>query len=193
MASHPGGGDGQGNTKDQILEVGTVLLKDFIYERVRRHGDSNAVVTRAQLGGGELCDPNHKKLAQCLQQIGDELDGHVELQRMINNSSLSPTKDVFLRVAIEIFSDGKFNWGRVVALFYFACRLVIKALVTQVPDIIRTIICWTMDYLRENVINWISEQGGWEGIRSYFGTPTWQTVGVFLAGVLTTVLVIRKL
>lgn len=45
---------------------------------------------------------------------------------MINDSSLRPTKDVFMRVAIEIFSDGKFNWGRVVALFYFACRLVIK-------------------------------------------------------------------
>ncbi|XP_068560557.1 BCL2 associated X, apoptosis regulator a [Cebidichthys violaceus] len=192
MASHPGGGD-QGNGKDQILELGAVLLKDFIYERVQRHGDSNTALTRTQLGGVELSDPNHKKLAMCLQQIGDELDGNVELQRMINNSSLSPTKDMFLKVAIEIFSDGKFNWGRVVALFYFACRLVIKALVTQVPDIIRTIISWTMDYLRENVINWIREQGGWEGIRSHLGTPTWQTLGVFLAGVLTTVLVIRKM
>ncbi|KAF3699964.1 Apoptosis regulator BAX [Channa argus] len=191
MASHPGGD--QGNTSDQILEVGTVLLKDFIYERIQRHGDSNVVVTREQLGGGDLCDPNHKKLAHCLQQIGDELDANVDLQRMLNDSSLIPTKDMFVRVAFEIFSDGKFNWGRVVALFYFACRLVIKALVTQVPDIIRTIIRWTMDYLREHLINWISEQGGWEGIRSYFGTPTWQTVGVFLAGVLTTVLVIRKM
>ena len=45
---------------------------------------------------------------------------------MIDDSSLIPTKDVFMRVAVEIFSDGKFNWGRVVALFYFACRLVIK-------------------------------------------------------------------
>lgn len=175
------------------MEVGTVLLKNFIYERVQRHGDNNAVVTMAQLGGGELVDPKHKKLAQCLQQIGDELDGNMELQRMINDSSLSPTKDMFMKVAIEIFSDGKFNWGRVVALFYFACRLVIKALVTHVPDIIKTIIKWTMDYLRENVINWIREQGGWEDIRSHFGTPTWQTVGVFLAGVLTTVLVIRKM
>nr|WGL47434.1 bax [Rachycentron canadum] len=197
MASHPGGGD-QGNTKDQILEVGAVLLKDFIYERVQRHANGNTVVTRAQLGVEQLCDPNHKKLAQCLQQIGDELDGNVELQRqdtclMINDPSINPTKDMFMKVAIEIFSDGKFNWGRVVALFYFACRLVIKALVTQVPDIIRTIISWTMDYLRDNVINWIREQGGWEGIRSHFGTPTWQTVGVFLAGVLTTVLVIRKM
>uniref|UniRef100_A0AAQ5YUV9 Bcl-2 Bcl-2 homology region 1-3 domain-containing protein n=1 Tax=Amphiprion ocellaris TaxID=80972 RepID=A0AAQ5YUV9_AMPOC len=188
MASHPGGGD-QGTSGYCMC----VYLCSFIFERVQRHGDSKTVVTRAQLGGGELVDPSHKKLGQCLQQIGDELDGNVELQRMINDSSLSPTKDVFLKVAVEIFSDGKFNWGRVVALFYFACRLVIKALVTQVPDIIRTIIHWTMDYLREHVINWIREQGGWEGIRSHFGTPTWQTVGVFLAGVLTTVLVIRKM
>ncbi|XP_053472356.1 apoptosis regulator BAX-like [Ictalurus furcatus] len=178
---------------DQILEVGAVLLKDFIYERVRRHGDSGTVVSRHELGGSELCDPTHKKLAQCLQQIGDELDNNVDLQRMLADSALQPTKEVFVKVAREIFSDGKFNWGRVVALFYFACRLVIKALLTKIPDIIRTIINWTLDYLREHVINWIREQGGWEGIRSYFGTPTWQTVGVFLAGVLTTVLVMRKM
>lgn len=46
--------------------------------------------------------------------------------RMIDNSELSPSKEIFLKVAVEIFSDGRFNWGRVVALFYFACRLVIK-------------------------------------------------------------------
>lgn len=45
---------------------------------------------------------------------------------MIADPSLSPTKEIFMKVAVEIFSDGKFNWGRVVALFYFACRLVIK-------------------------------------------------------------------
>ncbi|XP_063047813.1 apoptosis regulator BAX-like isoform X1 [Engraulis encrasicolus] len=189
--------DGLGNTcsrpTDNILEVGTDLLKEFIYERVRRHGDPEAVVTRNQLGGRELSDPSHKKLALCLQQIGDELDNNAQLQSMINDSALQPTKDVFFKVACEIFSDGKFNWGRVVALFYFACRLVLKALLTKVPDIIRTIINWTVDYLREHVINWIRDQGGWEGIRSHFGTPTWQTVGVFLAGVLTTVLVIRKM
>ncbi|XP_057673583.1 apoptosis regulator BAX-like isoform X2 [Corythoichthys intestinalis] len=187
------GGSRGGDTKEEIIELGTVLLKDFIYERVRRHGDKKTEVTRAQLGGSELCDPNQKRLARCLQQIGDELDGNMELQRMINCSSLSPTKDVFVKVAVEIFADGKFNWGRVVALFYFACRLIIKALLTSVPDIIKTIIDWTIGYLRENVLNWIREQGGWEGIRSYFGTPTWQMVAVFLAGVITTVIVVRKM
>ncbi|KAK7167974.1 hypothetical protein R3I94_002132 [Phoxinus phoxinus] len=194
MAAPSGGGDtGIGN--DQILALGSALLNNFVYERVRRHrdGDGDAEVTRSQLGGVELCDPSHKRLAQCLQQIGDELDGNTQLQGMLNDSALQPTQDVFMKVAREIFSDGKFNWGRVVALFYFACRLVIKAILTKVPDIIRTIINWTMSYIQEHVINWIREQGGWEGIRSYFGTPTWQTIGVFLAGVLTTVVVIRKM
>ncbi|XP_068192661.1 BCL2 associated X, apoptosis regulator a [Antennarius striatus] len=192
MASNPGG-DGRDNDKDSIVDVGTVLLKDFIYQRVQRHDDSGVSLTRAQLGGRELCDPNHKRLAKCLQQIGDELDNNVDLQRMIKNSALQPTKELFMKVAFEIFSDGKFNWGRVVALFYFACRLVIKAVLDDLPGIIRTIISWTMDYLQEHLITWIREQGGWDGIRAYFGTPTWQTVAVFLAGVLTTVLVVRKM
>uniref|UniRef100_A0A1A8P8U8 Apoptosis regulator BAX n=1 Tax=Nothobranchius rachovii TaxID=451742 RepID=A0A1A8P8U8_9TELE len=193
MASQAAGGGDQGNSSEQILEVGTLLLKDFIFERVRRHGGADAVVSREELGAAELCDPNHKKLAQCLQQIGDELDSNTELQRMINDSALTPSKEVFVKVAYEIFSDGRFNWGRVVALFYFACRLVIKALITHIPTLIRTIISWTSDYLRDHVINWIRDQGGWDGIRSHFGTPTWQTVGVFLAGVLTTVIVIRRM
>uniref|UniRef100_A0A8C7Q3G8 Bcl-2 Bcl-2 homology region 1-3 domain-containing protein n=1 Tax=Oncorhynchus mykiss TaxID=8022 RepID=A0A8C7Q3G8_ONCMY len=165
-------------------------FRSFIYERVRRHADSSTQlsVSRTQLGGSELCDPNHKKLALCLEQIRDELDGNTQLQSMLNDTALQPSHDVFMRVAREIFSDGKFNWGRVVALFYFACRLVIKALLTKVPKFIRTIISWATDYLRDHVINWIRE-----GIRSYFGTPTWQTVGVFLAGVLTTVLVMRRM
>lgn len=57
------------------------LSPSFVYERVRRHGDGDAETTRNYLGAVELCDPNHKRLAQCLQQIGDELDGNVQLQR----------------------------------------------------------------------------------------------------------------
>ncbi|KAJ8284232.1 hypothetical protein COCON_G00030820 [Conger conger] len=192
MASPPGG-DVSGTDTDQILDTGAALLKDFIVDRVSRHSTEDVTVSYTQLGGTELSDPAHKQLAQCLQRIGDELDSNVELQSLINSSALQPTKEVFIEVACQIFSDGKFNWGRVVALFYFACRLVIKALVTKVHEIIRTIICWTMDYIRDHVINWIREQGGWEGIKSYFGTPKWQTAGVILASVLATVLVLGKM
>ncbi|XP_056608122.1 apoptosis regulator BAX-like isoform X1 [Triplophysa dalaica] len=178
---------------DPVLDLGTTLLKNFIYVQVCRSGDSFiAEVTRRQLGALELSDPHHKRLLQCLQKIYDELDGNVGLQMMLNDSGLQPTQEVFTKVAREIFSDGKFNWGRVVALFYFACRLVTKANSTKNPEIIRTIINWTMSFIQEHVINWIREQGGWEGILSKSGAPTWHIIGVLIAGILATLLVICK-
>lgn len=35
-------------------------------------------------------------------------------------------REVFFRVAADMFADGHFNWGRIVALFYFATKLVLK-------------------------------------------------------------------
>ncbi|XP_015274021.1 PREDICTED: apoptosis regulator BAX-like [Gekko japonicus] len=184
-----------GTTSDQILKTGTVLLKGFIRDRAQRCGDSGYDALIAELGGSESqpCDPSTKRLSECLRRIGDELDGNTELQRMIEQVQAYPPKEVFFRVAADMFADGTFNWGRVVALFYFACKLVLKAICTKVPDLIRTIISWTMEYIQEHIMAWIQAQGGWEGLLSYFGTPTWQTIAVFAAGVLTASLTFWKM
>ncbi|XP_053546798.1 apoptosis regulator BAX [Bombina bombina] len=180
-------GDGSATSSEQILQTGSLLLRGFIADRVQR-SPNMASADVPELGNTEelQCgDSSTKRLSECLRKIGDELDGNMELQRMIEQVQNNPPKEVFFRVATQMFADGNFNWGRVVALFYFACKLVLKALCTHVPHMIRTIINWTMEYLREHVLQWIRDQGGWEGLLSYFGTPTWQTVSVFLAGVLT--------
>jgi len=44
--------------------------------------------------------------------------------RLIDKTS--PTRDSFLQVAADMFSDGVYNWGRVVALFYFGFKLVLR-------------------------------------------------------------------
>ncbi|XP_075696302.1 apoptosis regulator BAX [Rhinoderma darwinii] len=184
---------GTGVSTEQIMQTGNLLLRGFIVDRVQR---SSAPETEdvPELGGVEQLqvNPSTKKLCECLRKIGDELDGNMELQRMIEQVQGNPPKEVFFHVATEMFADGNFNWGRVVALFYFACKLVLKALWSRFPQMIRTIIDWTMEYLRDHVVQWIRDQGGWEGLLSYFGTPTWQTVGVFLAGVLTATVAIWR-
>ncbi|XP_066498726.1 apoptosis regulator BAX-like [Hoplias malabaricus] len=176
-------GEGDAGT---MLQLGETLLKNFIYERL---ACNNATVTRSQLGGTELCDPKLREVGQCLKKYGDELDQDVKLQSLINQ--LKPTKEVFVAVAREIFADGIFNWGRVVTLFYFACELVKQAL--RIPDLIQTIISWTVDFMVGPVINWIKEQGGWDAICSQIPVPSWKTAGVFLAGVLTTAIFMRNM
>uniref|UniRef100_A0A4W3JNU0 BCL2 associated X, apoptosis regulator n=1 Tax=Callorhinchus milii TaxID=7868 RepID=A0A4W3JNU0_CALMI len=163
----------------------------FIMDRTQRGAeDCEVLVTVSDLGGraDELNKPCLKRLGVCLRQIGDELDGNVELQRMINRISTSCPKETFFQVAKELFSDGVINWGRVVTLFYFACKFVVKAVCQKLPELIQTIITWTLEYIQENILQWIREHGGWDAI---LGTPTWQTVSIFILGVITTLVVVR--
>ncbi|KAM6223409.1 apoptosis regulator BAX [Rhynchocyon petersi] len=170
------------------MKTGALLLQGFIQDRAKRMGGEAPELALERVPP----DPSTKRLSECLKRIGDELDSNLELQRMISAVDTDSPREVFFRVAAEMFSDGNFNWGRVVALFYFATKLVLKALCTKVPELIKTIMGWTLDFLRERLLGWIQDQGGWDGLLSYFGTPTWQTVTILVAGVLTASLTIWK-
>ncbi|KAM9756146.1 apoptosis regulator BAX isoform 3-T3 [Dama dama] len=144
-------------SSEQIMKTGALLLQGFIQDRAGRMGGETPELGLEQAPQ----DASTKKLSECLKRIGDELDSNMELQRMIAAVDTDSPREVFFRVAAEMFSDGNFNWGRVVALFYFASKLVLKALCTKVPELIRTIMGWTLDFLRERLLGWIQDQGGW--------------------------------
>ncbi|XP_044526939.1 apoptosis regulator BAX isoform X4 [Gracilinanus agilis] len=173
---------GGATSSEQIMRTGAVLLQGFIQDRAGRVAGGAPELLLDSMGDSAPLpsDPRTKRLTECLRRIGDELDSNMELQRMIAAVETDSPREVFFRVAAEMFSDGNFNWGRVVALFYFASKLVLKALCTKVPELIRTIVGWTLDFLRERLLTWIQEQGGW-------------TVTIFVAGILTASLTIWKM
>ncbi|XP_055226014.1 apoptosis regulator BAX isoform X1 [Gorilla gorilla gorilla] len=144
-------------SSEQIMKTGALLLQGFIQDRAGRMGGEAPELALDPVPQ----DASTKKLSECLKRIGDELDSNMELQRMIAAVDTDSPREVFFRVAADMFSDGNFNWGRVVALFYFASKLVLKALCTKVPELIRTIMGWTLDFLRERLLGWIQDQGGW--------------------------------
>lgn len=181
----------QETLKDTIVTELVLLLKNYIWRWIQRHGFEYANNIREQLGPTEPCSQNQQKVSEAFQQVGDQVDG--QLQWIRQDPSITPSKDLFIDVLREVFSDGKINWGRVVTVFHFTCILVMKAQENNIGALIRDIIAWTIEYFVEKILNWIKEQGGWEGIFSYIGTPTWQMVGIFLAGVLTTLFVTQHL
>jgi len=103
----------------------------------------------------------NKQVAHVLRDIGDSLNQHAVLNELIAECKV--TKDTafetFLNVAMQIFQDGVVNWGRIVTLFYFGYKLAIQVL-TQIP-LIKMIIDWVVKFIKEKLVQWIVQQGGW--------------------------------
>lgn len=174
-----------------------LLLSQFIHDRMQADGYSKAPTSEVLIEPGTPSGPpveHVREVAMALRAIGDELDKDDSLQNLIRQIPPNAPSQTFLIVAKEIFADGKFNWGRVVTLFYFAYKMIAKAIqqsMNTVP-LIRSIVEWVVNFIVEYVAPWIIERGGWSAIQEYFGTPSMQAVSIFMAGLLLSVYVFMK-
>ncbi|XP_014912425.1 apoptosis regulator BAX [Poecilia latipinna] len=161
MQGAEGGGD---VFDDPILEQGVVVLRGYVIERISTE-DPGRHVDSVDLGGRphEQDDPEVKEVVDQLLKIADELNRNVEFQRLINQVQGNCAKEVFMMVARSIFIDG-INWGRVVALFHLAYRLIYRALTTNHLENIRMVISWVLQVIRELLYPWLVQQGGWVGV-----------------------------
>lgn len=179
--------DGEGATggedviDDRIMEEGALVLRGYVIERISTEDPNmRRNVSAVDLGGtaSEGDDPHVKEVVDQLLKIADELNRNAELQHLINTVQANCAQEVFTTVAKSIFSDG-INWGRIVALFHLAYRLIYKALTQNHFEIIKNIISWVLQFIREHISAWIRQQGGWDGvIRS---VSRWRSVSIIAA------------
>ncbi|KAM9461246.1 apoptosis regulator BAX [Clarias gariepinus] len=170
---------GEDVSDDRIIEEGAIVLREYVIERIRTE-DPSMHVSAEDLGGtaNEGDDPHVKVVVDQLLKIADELNRNAELQHLINTVQANCAQEVFVTVAKSIFTDG-INWGRIVALFYLAYRLIYKALTQNHFEIIKHIISWVLQFIREHISAWIRQQGGWAGVMR--NVSRWRTVSIIAA------------
>ncbi|XP_044052720.1 apoptosis regulator BAX [Siniperca chuatsi] len=172
---------------DPILEQGAVVLRGYVIERINTE-EPGRHVSSEDLGGrpNEQQDPQIKEVVEQLLKIAEELNRNAEFQRLVNQVQGNCAQDIFMKVARSIFADG-INWGRVVALFHLAYRLIDKALTSNHLENIRRVVSWVLQVIREQLYTWLVQQGGWEGVIR--GFSRWRTVAIVASVVLVATIV----
>lgn len=171
-----GGHGGEDVIDDPILEQGAVVLRGYVMERIHTE-DPARRISSEDLGGRphEQDDQNVKQVVEQLLKIADEINRNTELQRLVNQVEGNCAQDIFMTVARSIFSDG-INWGRIVALFHLAYKLIYRAITTNHVENIRLVISWVLQVIKDMLYSWIVQQGGWEGV--IHGFTQWRTVAI---------------
>ncbi|CAL1607088.1 unnamed protein product [Knipowitschia caucasica] len=133
------------------------------------------------------------ELAKMIRIVGDSVRDNRQLDDAIDGMRRTPGSkwDMFQKVADNVFQDG-ITWERIAVLFYVAGRLAVKLVEAHLPQSVREILQWTVDFFRTNLLGWIREHGGWissfpalasASMRSV-GSVGWGVYGVliFIAG-----------
>ncbi|XP_034381832.1 apoptosis regulator BAX [Cyclopterus lumpus] len=172
---------------DPIMEQGAVVLRGYVVALVNAE-EPTRHLSSEQLGGrpNEQHEPQVKEVVEQLLKIADDINRNAELQRLINQVQGNCAQEIFMKVATSIFTEG-INWGRVVALFHLAYRLIYKALTTDRLENIRIIISWVLQVIREQLYPWLVQQGGWVGVIHDFSR--WRTVAIVASVALVAALV----
>ena len=106
----------------------------------------------------------NKDVAHVIRDIGDRLSNDASLNGLIKQVKVTRDTafETFLQVGVQIFNDGVVNWGRIVTLFYFGYKLAVQV-INEIP-LIKMIIQWVCQFIKDRLAKWIFEQGGWVSI-----------------------------
>jgi len=178
---------------EDVTEETRYILEEFIIERATEDGiDMGLVNPIIDIDLTAL--PQYRQIQQIahrLRIIGDELDADERIKNMVDQVPVNSPYETFSDVAKELFCDGIYNWGRIVTLFYFTYKLILKSLKDQPSAILHILVEWTVRFVKEIVAPWIVGKGGWLVIlRDAVPQSRFTTIGVFLSGMIATFMVL---
>ena len=155
------------------------LFSHFMQERAVLDNHPNASVIRdaaVQNGLGELpdmgfSDETLSNIAVTLRSIGDDISADAWINSLLNQLPASKSKETFWKICGQVFEDGNFSWGRIVAVFFFGYRMLLRMIEEGLDAIpwFKSVISWVSGYIVKHAAKWILNRGGWQMIREWLG------------------------
>lgn len=79
---------------------------------------------------------------------------------------------VFMTTINSLFANNVINWGRIVALLAFSGAAAAQCVDKELPYLVDSIVAWTTAFINQRLASWIEQNGGWNGLVSFYGSGT---------------------
>uniref|UniRef100_A0A8C1ZTN5 Bcl-2 Bcl-2 homology region 1-3 domain-containing protein n=1 Tax=Cyprinus carpio TaxID=7962 RepID=A0A8C1ZTN5_CYPCA len=106
-----------------------------------------------------------EQMASLIRDIGDSLDREPKFNDMVDGLARVVNRQNFQNLVDKVFVDG-ITWGKIVTLICVVGKSIAKLsflLLACLPSLLSIfrVVSWTLDYFRDNLLNWICNRGGW--------------------------------
>ncbi|KAM3597782.1 uncharacterized protein V6R79_009165 [Siganus canaliculatus] len=135
------------------------------------------------------------QLGVMVRIIGDRVKDDKEFQDAIDGVVGVPgfSWDRFKQVADKVFEHG-ITWERIAVLFYVAGKIALKMVEAHLPQSVKDIMSYTVDFFKKHLLGWIRDHGGWINSFSELAVASMQSVSsmsshtyglvcIFIAGI----------
>ncbi|XP_034567951.1 apoptosis regulator BAX-like [Notolabrus celidotus] len=168
--------EGNGMSDERI---GEALIKEVIEEELKDVPSEEVPPLTPLAASGKTVQEQKMvtQLGKMIRIIGDKVKDDKDFQDAIDGVAFcSGSKwERFKEVGDKVFQHG-ITWERIAVLFYVAGKLAVKMVEAHLPQSVREILRWTVDFFRNNLLGWIREHGGWINSFSELAVVSMQSV-----------------
>uniref|UniRef100_A0A673IEG3 Bcl-2 Bcl-2 homology region 1-3 domain-containing protein n=1 Tax=Sinocyclocheilus rhinocerous TaxID=307959 RepID=A0A673IEG3_9TELE len=100
-----------------------------------------------------------EQMASLIRDFGDSLDREPKFNDMVDGFARVADRQSFQKLVDKVFVDD-ITWGKIVTLICVVGKSIAKVC-SILADLVSGVVSWTLDYFRDNLLNWICNRGGW--------------------------------
>ena len=173
------------NKENTICEQAQMLLQLFLQHQVKDLEIKPTVyqifsVDEALLLKCGFSDDTFKQVVEQLLKFARDISENEKIEKFIELVPVQSSREVFFEICYKVFEDDHVNWGRIVTLFYFGSRLIIRSLKQKIDSVpwAKDMLIWIVEFFKLRFLNWILIQGGWATILKWakFSEDMWKVL-----------------